>query len=461
MFCTGHTLWVLVGLLLTGFDHAAWAQVEPQLDADIDAQQIMAQLGPGQGARLPAFHVVGPPEGLAQHETFATLGPGIRDYCMKWVYARQRGRALYAGGNHGAPHKFDDVWEFDLQANTWVMLHAPDPGITPLHTWWGLTFDQSRGLLYWMAPMVFGNWPLVQDNDDPPLLAFDPAHPNQGWWYVDTDPDIPVSMASGLEYVPNRDGLLLWSNAWNGSGMQMLDLQSKTWSELESHEQAYHDDPSAPGAEAIVTYNDQLDGLVAFFHQSVFEYSFATAQWTTVGTDLFPASTDVTDHTASEDFLPVSNVHFIVTAGRLFAYDASDGTVEELFPTDFPDGHNETMLYVDRATGLVVIYEENVNQVYVYRYGEPQDSGDCDAGLCNVADGGADIDGEIDSAGDAEDIRDAGASDATWDQRRDGALSVQKQSHGGCSCRSSAQGQGAVLWFWLMAVLGGLSFRRR
>ena len=39
---------------------------------------------------------------------------------------RARTRALFAGANHGSPHRLNDVWEFDLPSLTWAMLYAPD-----------------------------------------------------------------------------------------------------------------------------------------------------------------------------------------------------------------------------------------------------------------------------------------------------------------------------------------------
>ena len=56
------------------------------------------------------------------------FGPGCRDYCNKMLYAPDLGVALYAGGNHRVPHRMNDVWAFDLGANTWRLLYEPDGG---------------------------------------------------------------------------------------------------------------------------------------------------------------------------------------------------------------------------------------------------------------------------------------------------------------------------------------------
>jgi hypothetical protein len=53
-------------------------------------------------------------------------GPKPRNYCRKWVWAPDRKRALFCGANAGVPHRFNDVWEYDLASNTWGLLYEPD-----------------------------------------------------------------------------------------------------------------------------------------------------------------------------------------------------------------------------------------------------------------------------------------------------------------------------------------------
>ena len=92
-----------------------------------DDPAIVAQLKalqPGQSLRLPRVRVVG--DGVERYREWYRNGPGQRDYCNKMPYAADRGTALYAGGNHGGPHRLNDVWEFHLGSNTWHLLYGPD-----------------------------------------------------------------------------------------------------------------------------------------------------------------------------------------------------------------------------------------------------------------------------------------------------------------------------------------------
>jgi hypothetical protein len=103
-------------------------------------------------------------------------GPGGRDYTIKMAWMPDRRRAFFCGANHGSPHRFNDAWEYDLAANTWVLLYVPDyndrGAITdydrqvltldngwlrtrrggpahPAHTWWGLTYDPTIRAAIW------------------------------------------------------------------------------------------------------------------------------------------------------------------------------------------------------------------------------------------------------------------------------------------------------------------------
>lgn len=300
------------------------AQAQP-LEPDPAIAAILESLEPGEGARLPDFRVFGPAEGLARFESFSTVGPGIRDYCRQWVYAPDRGRALYAGGNHGAPHKFDDVWEFDLRANAWVMLHPPDEGVMPSHTWWGLTYDSRRRRLLWMAPTGgIGSWPTASP-DAPPLMAYTPESPAIGWAQLPTSP-IRISLAGALEYVPSRDVVLWYGNQWNGSGLQSLDPETNLWTELIPQEEVYFDNPNAPPASAIVDLDPRHDVLVGFQGRDAYEYRFDTNEWLRVIDGGLPGA--VAEVTGSAAFDTMNGVHLVLSdEGGLFAYDASEDAV--------------------------------------------------------------------------------------------------------------------------------------
>ena len=340
---------------------------EPAMPDDPAVVALLKGLQPGQGLRLPAFAVQAPYGGLDAYPTFESLGPGIRDYSMKWVYASDRGSALYAGANHGQPHKFDDVWEYFLGANTWVLLHPPDADARPLHTWWGLTYDPRQGRLYWMAPQsAVSDWPLISEHPDPPLVYFEPASPQAGWRYLPTTPAIKPGFGSALEYVPDAGSLVLWSRAWDGAGLQRLDPTTKTWTELISHEEAYFQlRDTSPRPEALVGYNPGLRALVAFVDRDVFLYRFDVHSWRKVAQNALPE--DVQDNVASLAYDPKRDLHFLVVAGRLLTFDPDSRTVEDVTPANFPDAGRLLMLYVDPRFDVVVVYEKGSGQIYVYR----------------------------------------------------------------------------------------------
>ena len=61
-------------------------------------------------------------------QQFYRRGPENRNYCVKMVYNPDRQTAFFCGGNHGAPHKLADAWEYHLGSNTWTLLAPPEVG---------------------------------------------------------------------------------------------------------------------------------------------------------------------------------------------------------------------------------------------------------------------------------------------------------------------------------------------
>jgi hypothetical protein len=189
-----------------------------------------------------------------------TTGPCGRDYSIKMAWMPDRKRAFFCGANHGSPHRFNDAWEYDLAANTWVLLYVPDyndrgkitdydkqtlvvkdgwlrtkeggPG-HPAHTWWGLTYDPKIKAALWYCA-----WPgyrLKKKLDaigktkadlykGPPMWAFYPYE--KKWKPMPTaKPWARTSFGASLEYVPALGGSL-WQHH---GGTWLLDAGKKTW----------------------------------------------------------------------------------------------------------------------------------------------------------------------------------------------------------------------------------------
>lgn len=440
---------------------AAHAEPLPELDPDDAVATIIEDLQPGEAVRLPDFTVIG--DGLDAFETFATRGPGIRDFCDKWVWAEDRGRAMYAGGNHGVPHKFNDLWEYDLPSNTWVMLHAPDPGVSPSHTWWGFTYDPVRSQVLWISASSIWD---TGGYEGPPLRVYDTVAQN-GWSLLETEPPINAPVASALEYIPNRDLFVFYSNRWNGSGMHTLDPLTNAWTELIPQPDLYFDNPDAPPGESIIAYNSVNDVLVGFLGRSVYVYGFDDNEWVRVLDDAGDDTVNISDSQSGSDYDPYSDLHYVQTQGRLFAYDVQTNTFEDLEVELAPDF---AMTYFDRGLGVVVLYDETSSHV-VYRHAalpEPGDDDDDDGDDDDDDAGDSTGNGDGGAAGDASTGSlpaddDGGVSTGDEDDdaetSSDGSTAGQETSdEAGCSCRSGSPAAACLL---PLLILAGSRPRRR
>jgi hypothetical protein len=194
-------------------------------------------------------------------------GPAARDFTLKMAWMPERKRAFFCGANHSSPHRFNDAWEYDLAANTWVLLYTPDYNdrgkITdydketlvmkdgwlrtkkggpahPAHTWWGLTYDPKLKMAVWYAA-----WPgyRLQEKLDaidakkedlyagPPVWTF--SLETKKWEPMPTAEPWPANaFGASLEYVPKLGGAL-WQyrdKSW------LLNVEKQTWELLKETE---------------------------------------------------------------------------------------------------------------------------------------------------------------------------------------------------------------------------------
>lgn len=365
---------VLTGLWLS----QAPGQVLPAFAPNLAILSIVNNLDDNELDSLPHFSCkdVYSGAGLAVYPYFATQGPGVRDYCLKWVYANSRERALYCGGNHGTPHKFNDVWEYDLPSNTWIMLHKPDCDTTG-HTWWGLTYNQEKDLLYWMSPQVnggatFTHWALLQ-NARPPMAVFDPyaqtgwtVHPNKGSGF-----GIDPANAGALEYVPGRNIALWYASEWNGNGLWAFNLKDSTWTQRLADSYTYLQCDSCPHSEAVMNYDPANDVLVAMKDSLVYKYDLDANQWHHVLTGSGFSASDFRGPMMYDTLNKVHLVYYYPT-GKYMIYDAAANTLKQMIPT----GNNpavtgyETMAFYHKGLNAFVFYQSRPNpgRMWVYRY---------------------------------------------------------------------------------------------
>jgi hypothetical protein len=346
--------------------------VSPELTPVNEVQNIIDNLGNNEGKFLPNFTCIDVynGDGLAVFSSFATSGPGIRDYCRKWVYANSRERALYCGGNHGSPHRFNDMWEFDLASNTWVMLHKPDAGASPVHTWWGFTYDQKRDLAYWMC--VAGPWL----SGTPPLFVYDP-YAQSGWTIKSHPSGTPNirSQGSQFEYIPDKDICIWYDKQWNGSGMLEWNPETNTWTELLGQSYTYHGCDTCPQQEAVTNYDSLENVLISMRDSNIYRYDMDGNTWHHMNSGPFTAR----DNGSGYAYDPDNGVHVLVDDRQIFAYRASTNTVEVKNPAGLDtlvevinsnwNGNREVMLFYHRALKVFVVYLDGFPKVWVYKYG--------------------------------------------------------------------------------------------
>lgn len=146
----------------------AVSKVEPALEPDAALLKKIADLEPNTWMKLPTIKVTGDLTWLKAFnwKSMAQRGPYGRDYSNKAAWMPDRKRAIYAGGGHNI-RPLNDVWEYDLDSNTWVCLYASD---VPAH----------RKKPEWIkANLVIKDGALQTKRSGPPRLS----HTFDGWCY--------------------------------------------------------------------------------------------------------------------------------------------------------------------------------------------------------------------------------------------------------------------------------------
>ena len=232
-------------------------KVEPELAPDAELLAKLKALPENTWLKLPPCKTTGDMGVLNKDPDYKRLGPMVRDYCNKMVWAPERKRALYCGGGHNI-HPYNDVWEYDLASNTWICLYGADPvpprtkpgeeekavawykehailkdgavrtprgaPLRPCHTWWSLCYDSDRKRMLFLESHkgFFGvdKGSLAKAlNLDPkdPLLSTAGSGAGESWlfaFYPETREwkevltKVPKAYESAcMEYLPGRTGI--------------------------------------------------------------------------------------------------------------------------------------------------------------------------------------------------------------------------------------------------------------
>jgi hypothetical protein len=393
-------------------------EVAPVLEPDPEVGKTLDSLKPGHAAVLPRAAVTGDLNAEARKYGLQRTGPGGRNYCVKMMWMPERRRALYFGANHGSPHRLNDVWEYDLAANTWVCLYGPDvskdissmagwkdtrlqegvliterggPAVIG-HQWWQGDYDaQARAMLF------LTYWPNVpkqirQDYFEtgkyahqPPLWRFDPEA--KTWSPIRSRKPAPGAPAAiYFHYVPSLKKMVYIDAGWRGNGMWTYNSEVDSWEKLHGGEPfKAKNNPATPFGDGVLVYAPDRDLLIASCRKTAsltaklggrtVHYDIAKDKWEAVGdgldmprghTSFTPCGYDTVNRVMLLYEPP--NRHSVTEEHRLWAYDPAQRewsrfTPEGPFP---PPGNGKAIGYYDEARNAFVV--DRNGSIWVYRH---------------------------------------------------------------------------------------------
>lgn len=306
---------------------------DPAVMAIIDA------MGDNTSVELEPFHLAG--DRVDEWVTNYGTAPQRRDYCNKIAYAPDRGTGMYAGMNHGAPHRLDDTLEYHLGSNTWYLLFFPHPELSKqpvgwlgvnammedgylqtrqhgivagVHTWDALTYDPVTHRMLWANSVDEDNGVILGNYNNASVLSafatdtgqtleqvkaqqkpgtrvrfYDPV---AGRWHRQIgEGSAPTMIAQGaaLEYIPDLGKSIWYTAQWNESGMWAYDSTANLWTALHPSggKNPYHDnsDFTFPPNEAQMRYGSATRTLVAVRGERTWHYSIDKNEWSPIGED--------------------------------------------------------------------------------------------------------------------------------------------------------------------------------
>lgn len=387
---------------------APQAVITPSLQPDTAVIAALAAVGPNQAVDLGTARIVGDFNDVARRFELHRTGPRGRDYSIKMVWAPDRGRALFAGANHGTPHRLNDVWEFDLDALAWILLYAPDnprsylglgrdasdveyrggvlrtrrggPAVVG-HTWWGLTYHPGIRRLLWM-----NTWKpdfdklIAQVGGDPatrykglPLWSFDPE--TARWEVIRTSGPAPQATFGGmLEYIDSLGDVVWHANNWQMRGTWRLDARNAHWQDLRATGKDDRFQNQAPSSEQVGYYDPVRDVLVVRRAAATFHFDVGQRTWVKVRSGHEGADDLPVGHDARTPFLydPASGHGLLVdfSTDTIWAYDPDARTWSRTNPqgATMPSGQKR-LAYIDPRHSVLVVIDGV--RVWAYRY-EPK-----------------------------------------------------------------------------------------
>jgi hypothetical protein len=389
------------GEMPTPADTAGGAGPVPLLEPDLALLARIAALPENTWMKLPPVKTAGDLSWLAARSGKRTYGPNGRDYSNEMVWAPERRRALFCGGGHNID-PINDVWEYDLAANTWVCLSAADPvyphrasdevvveyagkhavfkdgvvrtkrggPLRPAHTWDGLCYNPDRRLMLWLEPhqgLVFTNRPALakglgmsldafnaQRKPGSYIWAFRPA--TRRWVWVQTG--LRGGEGAIMLYIPDRKRLWIKSGTRAPAAVTLYDPQTQTGKALSSH--------GMPGYGTVAAYDPHRKTVVVLNVKQTYTYSLEKDEWKTVQQDAPAGGRDASCHFHYD---PVARCFVLFTRAvtpNLWLYDPKTNRWTDPRPKgDVPPSKGRLVGYYDPARNVTVHYDGR--SVWVYR----------------------------------------------------------------------------------------------
>ena len=401
-----HMLTAAIMLLLVSSCNASEREtVTPPSGPHASIAETLAGLAPNHAIRLGNARVVGDFNDVARRFKLDKTGPMARDYSIKMVWAPERQRALFAGANHGRPHRLNDVWEFDLGTLTWFLLYAPDNprnyaglGTDPSdalfkdgiliterggpvvigHSWWGITWDENRRELFFMSTWDTNQAKAIKElNGDPgeryvgpPLWSFNPR--TLQWRFHKSQPPLPRAPFGGmLEYVPELSGVVWHTNHWQMLATWLYNPQTMQWDNLRANADTGDFKTQSPKTEQVGYYDPTRKVIIAQRGHDTFQFDVRDRSWSRILTrpereEQWPSGHDAfapmyrdpqTGHGLLVDF----------RTNEIWAYDPKLNWWTKISPEGerMPEG-NKRLAYFDVTRGVLVIIDGV--EVWAYRY---------------------------------------------------------------------------------------------
>lgn len=384
------------------------ATILPELQPDQALLQKIKDMPDNTWMKLPKLKVIGDLGSLASDKDYLWAGPFVRDYCNKMVWAPDRKRAIYTGGGHNS-HPQNDVWEFDLAANTWVCLYGADKvpprfsdaqeteGITwykensifkngvltslkgaplrPCHTWWGITYDSDKKQMLFLeshkgffgvnknllakAHNIEATNPILKTYGSGAgeawLFSFDPQ--KKEWVSVVTN--IPKAReSSNLEYIPDTKNIF-----WASGKTYLKDYQKDEWLPLSK---------SGFGGGGMTAYDPFHKKIMAIAGKESWVLDFTSKEWQLLSKDspdgsYVPLGTFCFDSVAKKFILYTywkSNEN-ADGSPRLWTIDLNENKWDKPSPLGEAPKIGNVAGYYDVERNVTVIY--SARETWVYR----------------------------------------------------------------------------------------------